>query len=92
MGELTEYLKERYFSRNKTEVQEQINRQKVKNTILRVCDENLVTADDVFTFEALPKDLPYVAIVIEEEPLKSKYNIYQVGETLFEAQLREILL
>lgn len=92
MSELTEYLKERYLSKNRSEVQEQMKKQQVKNTILKVCDENLTDADAEFIFEAWPSDLPYVAIVIEEEPLKSKYDIYQISETMFVARLKEFQL
>lgn len=88
MGEILEYLKERY-TKPKTN-QALLAKQRVKNSILSVCDTNLVDADDVLTFEVLGTDLQYAVSVIVEEPLKSKYEINQISETLFTAKLREV--
>ncbi len=75
-----------------SETKELMQKQKVKNGILNVCDSKLKDTDELLTFEVLPSDLQYVAEVIDEEPLKSKYQIVQVSETLFTARLRELEL
>ena len=91
MSELLDYLKERYSKNNdKDATLESMNRQKVKNAISSLCKEYLTQAGEVFQFEVLKKDLPYAIVVIDEEPLKSMYDIVQVDETLFNATLKEI--
>lgn len=75
-----------------SETKDLMQKQKVKNGILNVCDSKLKDTDELLTFEVLPSDLQYVAEVIDEEPLKSKYQIVQVSETLFTARLRELEL
>lgn len=92
MGELTEYIKERYFGNNKSESKELMKKQKVKNAILMVCDKYIEDTEEVLTFEVKPSDLPYVSEVLLEEPLKSKYQIMQTSDTLFVAKLRELEL
>lgn len=92
MGEISEYLKEKYSKSHNSETQELMNKQRVKNSILSVCDEFLEDADDVLTFEAVGKDIQYAIAVIVEEPIKSKYNISQISDTLFVAQLKEVEL
>ena len=92
MGELLDYLKGRYFKGDSSETKDLMQKQKVKNGILKVCDEHLDTTDELLTFEVLPSDLQYVAEILDEEPLKSKYQIIQVSETLFTARLRELEL
>lgn len=69
-----------------------MQKQKVKNGILNVCDNYIDSSDELLTFEVLPSDLQYVAEILDEEPLKSKYQIIQVSETLFTAKLREMEL
>lgn len=91
MGELWEYFKNRY-KKNISNSEDQMNKTTVKNTIAELCDEYLKDVGDVFKFEVLPKDLPYVVTVINEEPLKSKYIINQISKTMFEAILREVEL
>ena len=39
MGELTDYLKERYLKSNTSETKDMMQKQKVKNAIMSVCDE-----------------------------------------------------
>lgn len=92
MGEITEYLKEKYTKSHNNETQELISKQRVKSTILSVCDTYLKEANDVVTFEVIGKDIQYVAIVVVEEPLKSKYEINQISDSLFTAKLREFEL
>lgn len=89
MGELTEYIKERYFRKgSNAETKDLMQRQRVKNAIQNICDSKITGPDEVLEFEISPKDLPYATEVIVEEPLKSKYDIIQTSETLFMAQLR----
>ncbi|MGV3076275.1 hypothetical protein ACEE21_14415 [Clostridium baratii] len=89
MGELLEYFKSKY-KKNASSSEDQMIKTNVKNTISDLCEEHLEDIGDVFQFEVLPKDLPYVVTVIDEEPLKSKYIINQISKTLFEAILREV--
>lgn len=90
MGELLDYLKNRYIKKNASNSNDQMSKTIVKNTISELCEEYLKDVGDVLKFEVLSKDLPYVVSVIDEEPLKSKYVINQVSKTLFEAVLREV--
>ena len=92
MGEISEYFKNKYFKNNNTEAKEYMHKQKVKNSILSLCDSYLVEAEDVLEFEATGKDLTYAVIVINEEPLRSKFVISQITDTTFYAKLREIEL
>lgn len=89
MGELTEYFKSRY-TKEKNYSEDQILKTRIKNTISDLCQENLKEVGSIFTFEVLPKDLSYAIMVIDEEPIKSKYDIVQVSKTLFQAMLREV--
>ena len=90
MGELMEYFKNKYYKKNVSSSEDNMNKTNVKNTISELCEEYLKDVGDVFTFEVLPKDLPYVVAVIDEEPLKSKYIINQISKALFEAMLKEV--
>ena len=91
MAELWDYVKNNYLNKqDRSAMKDQMTKSKVKNTLVQLCDQHLTQAGQVFTFEASQADLPYVISVIEEEPLKSKYNIYQVDETLFEVSLKEL--
>ena len=87
MGELSEYIRERFAKSSNDETKDLMNKQRVKNSILQVCEKHLQDEDDVLTFEVLPKDLPYVVSVIMEEPLKSRYIINQISNNLFAAKL-----
>lgn len=90
-NELFDYFKERYSKNNDKDVTlDQMNRQRVKNTISKLCKKYLTQAGQVFKFEVSLKDLPYAIVAIEEEPLKSMYDIVQISETLFVANLKEI--
>jgi len=90
VGELIEYFKNKYYRKNMSGSEDMMSKTNVKNTISELCEEYLKDVGDVFTFEVLPKDLPYVVSVIDEEPLKSKYVINQISKTLFEAMLKEV--
>lgn len=89
MGELVDYFKNKY-KKNVSSSEDQKNKTTVKNAISDLCDEYLKNVGDVFRFEVLPKDLPFMVTVIDEEPLKSKYIINQISKTIFEAILREV--
>ena len=90
-SEFSLYLKERFLKgKDKNATVEQMNRQRVKNAISDLCQQYLTEAGQILKFEVSPKDLPHAIIVIDEEPLKSMYNIIQVDETLFEASLQEL--
>lgn len=89
MGELLDYFKGKYGKKTSI-AEDQILKVSVKNAISDLCEEHLLEAGYVLTFEVLPEELPYAVVVIEEEPLKSKYEISQVSKTLFKAMLREV--
>mgnify|MGYP007034298168 CR=1 FL=1 len=90
MGELLDYFKEKYMKSDSGNTKDLMRKQKVKNEILRICDKLIESSDEVLTFEILPQDLPYVAEILDEEPLKSKYQIIQISDTLFSAKLVEM--
>lgn len=89
MNELMEYFRNKY-KKNTSTSEDRMSKSTVKNAIADLCDEYLKDVGDIFKFEVLPKDLPYVVTVIDEEPLRSKYIINQISKTLFEAELREL--
>ena len=90
-AELVEYLKNKYSKdADKRETLDQMNRQRVKNVISSLCEKYLTESGQVFAFEVMPKDLPAAIVVIDEEPLKSMYDISQVSETVFNASLKEL--
>lgn len=90
MGELLDCFKERFTKDNRSETKDMMNKQRVKNAITDLCAGYLSEAGDEFIFEVSPKDLPYAVVVINEEPLKSKYVIMQISDSLFSAKLQEI--
>lgn len=92
MGELLEYLKERYMGSKNSEARDLMQRQKVKNAILQACETHIKEPEDTFTFEILPSDLPYATEVVDEEAISSKYQITQTSATLFVAKLKVIEL
>ena len=91
MGELLDYFSG-MFKKESLYSEDQMAKTLVKNTISGLCDEYLLDVGDVLTFEVLPNDLSYAVMVIDEEPLKSKYIINQVDKSMFQASLREIEL
>lgn len=89
MGELLDYIKERYSrAGDRGEIQESMNRQRVKNSIVEICEKYLKNSGDEFTFEVLGRDLSYALIVIAEEPLSSRYDFVQVDESIFKATMK----
>ena len=91
MGELLAYLKERYSkSGSKNAMKDNIAKQRVKNSIISTCEKYLHNAGERLTFEVSERDLPYALSVIDEDPLRSRYNIIQTGATLLCASLKEI--
>lgn len=89
MGELLDYFVNKY-KKDTSASKDLLERSIVKNAVMHVCEENLKEAGEVLTFEVLPNALPHMVLVIDEEPLKSIYDIVQVSPTLFEASLKEI--
>ena len=92
MSEFSDAIKQRYFKPKNLEIQDKMNKQRVKTTILTLCEEHIKEAGDVLIFESGARELQYVVEAINEEPLKSKYNILQISETLFQSSLVEIEL
>lgn len=89
MGDLSQYFKERY-SKNTSDTKDIMTRQRVKNAIVNICEENLREPGDTLVFEALSRELPYVVSVVTDEYVKSRYIINQISETLFTATLQEV--
>ena len=92
MGEISEYLKEKYTKSHNSEVQELMNKQRVKNSILSLCEAHLEDPGDSLTFEVVGKDIQYAVVAIVEEPIVSRFDIAQIDETLFTASLKELEL
>jgi len=92
MGELMDYFREKYSKNDRSETKDMMGKQKVKNTISDLCEKYIQDSEDTFTFEVLPSDLSYALSVVNEEPLKSKYLIYQISDTLFIARLKSLEL
>lgn len=93
MGELLDYFKEKYSKAgSRSAMQDSIAKQRIKNSIVTVCEKYLTEAGAQFTFEVSDKDLPYALAVIDEEPLRSRYNIIQTGANLLCASLKEITI
>lgn len=90
MSELSEYFRERYTKNDNSSAKDIMSKQRVKNTIINLCDEYLKDADDELTFEVLDRELENAVIVINEEPIKSRYFITQISNSLFTARLQEI--
>ena len=91
MGEILEIFKEKYLKSNDGSSKEIMEKQKIKNELMGVC-ETLKDPLDVLMIEVSPKNLGYVLEVIMEEPLISSFSFSQVSETMFAVQLREIEL
>lgn len=90
MGELIDYFVQRY-SKNTSESEDMMKKTRVKNT-LSAMSETLLKPGDTLEFEVLPKDLPYVMLVVDEEPLKSTVTVEQVSESLFQMKLIELVV
>lgn len=89
MGELMEYVKERYAKNDRSDTKDMMDKQRIKNSILAVCDE-YIKDDSSLIFEVLPSGLQYAVAVVTEEPLRSKYDIVQISDTLFAASLKSV--
>lgn len=81
--------------RNKLSKNENINREQLEKSRVRVaieslCEQYLVNFDDVLTFEVLPRALDNTLELIEEQALTNKYEFEQISETLFRVRLKEI--
>lgn len=87
MREVWEIIKERYFSFGKSVSTNLLERVKVRNALLKLCEEHLETADDVLIFEVMSSSLPFAVAVINDEIIESQYQIVQISETLFEARM-----
>lgn len=90
MDEVLEVIKDRYFSRGKSRSLDQLEKVKVRNAILRLCEENLSDPSDVLVFEIMRGFLPYAVAVLNDELLESQYIVSQITENLFEARMVEI--
>lgn len=87
MLEVWEIIKDRYLSFGKSNSSTQLERVKVRNAILKLCEENLQDANDILTFEVMRNSLPFAVAVLNDEVLESQYTVVQIAETLFEARM-----
>lgn len=90
MSEFTEALKDKYTKQRNSEIADKMAKQRVKVSILTLCDTYIKQSGDVLIFECSKNDLQYVVVAINEDPLKSKYVIQQLSETLFSSRLVEL--
>lgn len=87
MKEVLEILASKYFSNGRQKSASQLERVKVRNAIIKLCDQYLENSDDSLIFEVLPNSLANAISVLKDEVLRSKYTIIQISETLFSAQM-----
>ena len=87
MNEVLEVIKDKYFSKGKSSATNQLQRVRVRNAILKLCEENLKSPDDILVFEVMSNSLPFAVAVLDDELLVSQYDVIQVSETLFEARM-----
>lgn len=90
MGELSEYLKEKY-SRKRTSSEDLMHKNRVKNHIVSLVRKYL-NPGDTLIIEALPRDIEYTMLVFNEEPLKTEVRMEQISESLFAVRLVELEL
>lgn len=90
MSEFSEALKTRYSKQKNSEIADKMNKQRVKVSILTLCDTYIKDVGEALIFECNKNDLQYVVVAINEDPLQTKYNIQQISETLFHASLVEL--
>lgn len=84
MGELLDYLNQRYS--NKNSVSEDVYQKvKVKTALYSTLSKYLSGTEDSLIFEVAEKDLPYAVIAFEEDPIKSSYIIEQISPNTFRA-------
>lgn len=84
-----EVLKET-LSKKDTSSSERLERNKVRATIEKICEERLKESSDILTFEALPSAINDVISVLEEPVLAEKYEFAQVSETLFQIKMKDL--
>ena len=90
MREIIDLLKKK--SAKKSEENEDIRISlALSNKINRLCEENLHSVGDNFTFEVRgARDLEYVVGIIDKPPLSTKYEVVQISERIFQAQLKVV--
>lgn len=87
LEELWEIIQEKWFGLSKQTGENTLEKVRVRDTIIRMCDEHLHEAEDVFILEIMPNSLPYAVSVLDDPILSSRYTIVQISETLFEARM-----
>ena len=85
MNEVLEVIKDKYFSKGKSAATNQL--QRVRNAILKLCEDQLSSPDDILVFEVMSDSLPFAVAVLEDELLVSQFDVVQISETLFEARM-----
>ena len=87
MNEVLEVIKDKYFSKGKSAATSQLQRVRVRNAILNLCEEKLNSPNDILVFEVMSNSLPFAVAVLEDELLVSQFEVVQIAETLFEARM-----
>lgn len=87
MNEVLEVIKDKYFSKGKSAATSQLQRVRVRNAILKLCEDQLSSPDDILVFEVMSDSLPFAVAVLEDELLVSQFDVVQISETLFEARM-----
>ena len=89
MSDFSELMSEKFKGSSKEVSVDLIKKSKVKNSIMRLIDENLKTGDELI-FEVSPQELPYVLLAVDEDPIKSMVTVEQISEVLFKISLINI--
>lgn len=87
LEEIWEIIQEKWFGFNRQVGENTLEKVRVRDAIIRMCEEHLYEAADVFVFEIFPNSLPYAVSVLDDPILASRYTIVQISETLFEARM-----
>lgn len=82
-------LLHKVFKREKTD-SDRMERNRIRNAIETMAQTYLTDYDSVLLFEVLPECLDNALIVVEEEALRERYDIFQESETLFKIQLHDL--
>ena len=69
---------------------ERLERNRVRATIEKYCEEKLKNTEDLFVFEALPTALDATLEVLEGEKFQEKYEFSQVDDTCFMVRMKEL--
>ena len=69
---------------------EQLEKNKVRAAIEKLCEDNLHDVADELEFEALPTAIDNTLLVLEEGTITSKYEFEQLSETTFKVKLRDV--